>query len=93
MRDLSLDFRGPTILGQGTDIVAPFQLSGKVRSDGSVELLKRYQGRHQVLYVGTYDGEGTLCGRWDIAGHQGEWSIRLLSPNQPTSDDDIQEIR
>jgi hypothetical protein len=93
MHDLSLDFQGPTIVGQGKDIVAPFQLLGKVQSDGSVELLKRYEGRHQVLYVGTYDGEGTLRGRWDISGYRGEWSIRLLSPNHSSSDDDIQEIR
>lgn len=93
MRDLQLDIQGPSIIGQGTDIVAPFTLTGKFRPDGSVELLKRYQGRHQVLYVGTYDGEGTLRGRWDIAGYQGEWSIRLMSRNQPAGDDEIQEIR
>ena len=31
MNDLRLDFRGPTIYGEGKDIIASFTLSGKVR--------------------------------------------------------------
>ncbi len=92
MNDLFLDFRGPSILGRGRDMIARFTLAGKVRSDGSVELIKQYENRHSVLYVGVYDGEGALNGRWDIGGYQGEWSIRLLKSNQVTSDDDIREI-
>ncbi len=86
MSELKLDFRGPTIFGQGRDIIAPFTLAGKVRSDGSVELMKQYHGRHSVLYVGHYDGEGTLRGRWDISGYQGEWSIKLLRSSSADSD-------
>ncbi len=92
MNDLRLDFRGPTIYGEGKDIIASFTLSGKVRPDGSVELLKQYRNRHSVLYVGTYDGEGTLCGKWDISGYQGNWSIRLAKAGSSAEDDDIQEI-
>ena len=92
MNDLKLDFRGPTIFGQGSDIIAPFTISGKVRPDGSVEIIKKYDLRHSVLYVGTYDGEGTLCGRWDIGGYQGEWSIRLLRASASQGDESIQEI-
>lgn len=92
MNELVLNFRGPSIIGHGRDVIAPFSMAGKVRPDGSVEILKQYRDRHSVLYVGTYDGEGLLNGRWDIGGYQGEWSIKLLKPTQASSDDDIQEI-
>lgn len=92
MNDLKLDFRGPTIWGQGTDIIAAFTIAGKLLSDGTVEIIKKYDQRHSVLYVGTYDGEGTLCGRWDIGGYQGEWSIHLRPSGLRSSDDDIREI-
>lgn len=92
MSALKLDFQGPTIWGEGSDIIAKFTLSGKVRPDGSVEILKQYKNRHSVLYVGTYDGEGTLCGRWDISGYQGEWSIRLSRHSTAPHEDDIRDI-
>jgi|694.fasta_scaffold01452_25 hypothetical protein len=91
MSDLLLDFRGPILSGQGRDVVAAFTLTGKIRPDGSVEILKQYQRRHSVLYVGTYDGEGSMCGRWDIGGYQGQWSIRLLK-SSTSSLDEIQDI-
>lgn len=91
MLDLILDFQGPTFNGHGRDVVANFTMSGSVRQDGSVEILKRYRHRHSVLYVGHYDGEGTLNGRWDIEGHQGEWSIRLLK-SSGSQKDDIQDF-
>jgi len=92
MQDLVLDFLGNSLVGHGSDLVAPFTLTGNVRQDGSVEILKQYRHRHSVLYVGSYDGEGTFSGRWDIGGHQGEWLIRLLRSSGATLDDDIQEI-
>jgi hypothetical protein len=91
MSNLVLDFQGASITGQGRDVIAPFELSGKLRPDGSVEILKQYRYRHSVLYVGNYDGEGTLSGSWDIGGHQGAWSIRLLK-SQVANDDNIQDI-
>jgi hypothetical protein len=91
MNDLQLEFRGPTIYGRGTDIISPFTISGKLRPDGSVELIKKYDQRHTVLYVGTYDGEGSLNGKWDIGGYQGEWSIKFQRSNS-AEEDDIQEI-
>jgi hypothetical protein len=92
MNELKLDFRGPTIAGSGTDVIAPFTIAGKFRNDGTVELLKQYYRRHSVLYVGNYDGEGTLCGRWDIAGFQGEWLIQLRKPHGGLEDEPIEEI-
>lgn len=71
---------GDRVVGSGSDIIAPFTLSGKIRADGTLELIKHYERRHSVLYVGRYDGEGTLSGTWDISGYQGQWSIRFVKP-------------
>lgn len=92
MKELLLSIEGGRIIGRGVDIVAPFQMTGKVREDGAVEIVKQYEKRHTVLYVGQYDGEGTLYGDWDISGYQGEWSIKLLRPASTNSDaiEDIQ---
>lgn len=92
MNDLKIDFRGPTIYGEGKDVIAAFTMVGKFRQDGSVEILKQYQNRHSVLYVGIYDGEGNMRGKWDISGYQGEWSIRMSSGKSELSQTDIEEI-
>lgn len=92
MRGLTLEFCGPTIIGKGADIIASFTISGKLRPDGSVEILKKYDRRHSVLYVGTYDGEGSMNGKWDIAGVQGKWSIRLNRSSVDQADLSIQDI-
>ncbi|MEZ6137789.1 MAG: hypothetical protein R3C53_23120 [Pirellulaceae bacterium] len=91
MHELVLSFTGDRIHGGGIDIVAPFELEGRVRKDGSVEIIKQYIGLHKVIYVGQYDGEGTLYGTWDINGHQGKWSIKLLHP-AGANDLTIQEV-
>ena len=82
MHDLVLTINDGKISGSGTDIVADFTVSGVVREDGKVEILKQYQGRHAVLYVGNYDGEGAYYGEWDIDGFRGTWFIRLLSDHE-----------
>lgn len=92
MNGLKLEFHRSVITGEGTDIIAPFTISGKLRPDGSVELIKKYERRHSVLYVGNYDGEGSLNGRWDIGGIQGEWSIRLLRAISDRTEESIQDI-
>lgn len=80
MHQLQIHFHQSRIEGSGIDLIAPFTLSGNLRSDGAVEIVKQYAARHTVLYVGQYDGEGTLYGTWDIDGHQGQWSIKLVRP-------------
>ena len=82
MHDLRIEFDNSRVVGSGTDMIAPFTLSGKLRPDGAVEIVKQYLGRHTVLYVGQYDGEGTFHGTWDIEGYQGSWSIKVVAPEQ-----------
>ncbi len=82
MDDLRIEFDHSRVVGSGTDMIAPFTLTGKLRPDGTVEIVKQYVGRHTVLYVGQYDGEGTFHGTWDIEGYRGQWSIKVVAPEQ-----------
>jgi hypothetical protein len=66
MRNLVLRFSADWIEGEGTDIIGPFTFQGQFQGDASVTLVKQYLGRHQVLYQGQYDGEGTIFGQWSI---------------------------
>jgi hypothetical protein len=66
MHNLVLRFRGGAVQGEGTDCVGRFTFRGEYDDQGTVTLVKQYVGRHQVLYQGTHDGEGTIFGRWSI---------------------------
>jgi hypothetical protein len=66
MTDLELRFTGGLIEGEGRDVIGPFTFHGTYDERGNVRLVKQYVGRHQVEYLGTYDGEGTIFGRWSI---------------------------
>jgi hypothetical protein len=66
MHDLELRFAHGTVRGAGTDCIGPFTFDGQYDNRGTVTMIKQYVGRHQVLYRGTYDGEGTIFGRWSI---------------------------
>ena len=87
MQRLHLVIEQDQVSGSGEDIIASFTLQGRIRADGALEMIKQYHQRHSVLYVGRYDGEGCLHGTWDISGSQGKWSIRLLRPASPSSDE------
>jgi len=65
MRELVLRFESGVVEGEGVDIVGRFELSGSYADDGGVRLFKYYRS-HEVLYEGTYDGEGTIFGQWTI---------------------------
>lgn len=81
MRNLQLTLTGDSLQGSGWDIIGPFKLTGEI-TGGNVVILKQYLGRHQVQYLGTYDGEGVLAGEWRI----GEWGGRWLISLTPSSD-------
>jgi hypothetical protein len=66
MEDFVLRFHGGIIEGGGHDVVGRFTFSGTYDDRGSVRMVKQYIGRHQVLYKGTWDGEGTIFGTWSI---------------------------
>ncbi len=66
MTDFLLRFANGEVEGCGRDIVGRFLFTGTYDSNGNVTLVKQYLGRHQVIYRGRYDGEGTIHGIWSI---------------------------
>ena len=90
MDDLWLEITQGKISGAGRDIVAAFEFTGNLLEDGRVKIFKKYLRRHAVLYVGKYDGEGTLYGKWDIAGERGEWLIHLSTSAESKEIQDIE---
>jgi hypothetical protein len=66
MHDLVLRFADGAITGEGRDCIGAFTFAGSYDDRGQVRMVKQYAGRHQVLYEGSYDGEGTLFGQWSI---------------------------
>ncbi|MEO8269383.1 MAG: hypothetical protein ABI557_06670 [Aureliella sp.] len=89
MHQLQIFFQQSLVTGSGVDMIAPFTLSGNLRLDATVEFVKQYTGRHTVLYVGQYDGEGTFYGTWDIDGCRGQWSIKVVQPERSDSADEL----
>jgi hypothetical protein len=66
MKELILYFDAGTIEGSGQDVIGKFTFTGTYDTVGRVRMIKQYIGRHQVLYEGNYDGEGTITGQWSI---------------------------
>ena len=66
MHELELHFAAGRVTGRGVDLIGPFTFAGGYDDGGGVVLVKHYVGRHQVLYRGRYDGEGTIHGEWTI---------------------------
>jgi len=95
MHDFTLRFDAGVITGGGRDIVGPFVIRG-THDGGRVEFVKQYLGRHQVAYIGSYDGEGTIHGRWVIVEGpfvaEGPFALSP-SPRQPDPTAPIHEIR
>jgi hypothetical protein len=85
MLDLRLGFQDGAISGSGVDIIGPFKFTGRLSTNGRVIMVKRYLGQHRVDYVGSYDGEGTMWGRWRIGPSRGRWLITLRTPNPNAS--------
>jgi hypothetical protein len=75
---LTLRLSEGLIEGEGDDIVGAFTFRGQYDTQGRVSMLKQYIGRHQVLYEGAYDGEGTISGTWTIPPlWRGPFALRL----------------
>jgi hypothetical protein len=92
MHDLELHFGAGVIEGRGRDCIGAFTFHGTYDVDGSVTMTKQYLGRHSVLYQGSYDGEGTVFGRWSIGKlWSGPFALRLRRQRVDT-DAAIQEI-
>jgi hypothetical protein len=85
MSQLRMAFAEGRVRGAGRDIVGEFLFNGTISPDGDVVMVKQYIGRHSVNYVGKYDGEGLMWGRWSLGIFRGPWMIRLGRPGDSTS--------
>jgi hypothetical protein len=66
------------IAGEGDDCIGPFTFSGHYDEHGHVSMVKQYIGQHQLLYEGTYDGEGMIFGRWSSSpSWSGPFALKL----------------
>ena len=94
MDAFELHFADGEVRGHGRDVVGRFTLHGEYDpGTGQIHFVKQYLGRHQVVYRGSPDGEGSILGRWSIDSN---WSGPfVLSPllSRPTGDEPILEIR
>lgn len=92
MRELVLRFADGEVTGEGRDCIGPFTLRGTYDPSGSVTLIKQYLERHQVLYQGLHDGEGTIFGRWSIGPYwSGTFALAPLVKLPPT-DAPVQDL-
>jgi hypothetical protein len=92
MEPLVLRFADGIVEGEGEDCIGPFTFTGLYEADGTVTMIKQYLGKHTVQYQGTYDGEGTIYGRWSIGS---AWSGPFaLSPVRasPPADAPIESL-
>lgn len=85
MEDLELHFHLSDVDGEGSDIVGHFTILGRYDNAGCVAFTKRYTGKHDVLYRGQYDGEGTIYGEWKLGElFRGPFALRFA--NQQASE-------
>jgi hypothetical protein len=64
--------------GEGDDCIGQFTFRGHYDSRGNVSMVKQYIGQHRLSYEGTYDGEGTIFGRWSYSpSWTGVFALRL----------------
>jgi hypothetical protein len=93
MTPFTLKFAEGRVTGQGKDMVGRFTFSGLYdEATGTVRMVKQYIGKHQVLYVGQPDGEGSIQGTWSIGEYcKGPFLLRPMM-QKPRGDEPIQEI-
>lgn len=54
-------------------------------------MIKHYIDQHDVEYLGTYDGEGTMSGHWKLAGFSGRWMIWITRLEKDALTEEIRE--
>ena len=93
MHDLTFRFADGDVQGEGRDCIGPFSFHGNYDETGAISLVKKYHGRHEVIYRGLPDGEGLIFGQWSIGSiWSGTFALApLVVPGPP--DAPIHEIR
>lgn len=98
MTPFTLAFAAGRVTGEGRDVVGRFTFSGTYdETSGAVRLVKQYftaegHRRHQVLYTGRPDGEGSITGTWSIGSLMSGPFLLRPRVTKPTGDEPIHEI-
>ncbi len=93
MTPFTLHFKAGLVTGKGKDVVGRFTFTGNYdEATGRVRLVKQYLGKHQVLYVGQPDGEGSIQGTWSIGPENTGPFLLRPALAKPTGDEPIQSI-
>jgi hypothetical protein len=90
--ELRLQFRAGEMTGEGRDWVGKFLIRGRYAvADGKCHWVKRYLGKHDVIYQGYNEGKG-IWGLWEIPtethpdvcrGGFHIWPEGMPDPSQP----------
>jgi hypothetical protein len=91
MHEVVLRFGDGAVRGVGVDCVGRFTFGGTCDAQGAVVMVKQYLGKHQVLYEGQFDGEGTIFGRWSIWPFDSGEFVLTVERERP-ADAEIEEI-
>eukprot|EP00347_Sterkiella_histriomuscorum_P023409 403334748 len=63
------------VIGYGSDEVGEFVINGFQKGD-KIRFVKKYDGKHTVMYKGTIDQNNVVRGFWDIQGTQGKFELK-----------------
>lgn len=100
MSAFRLNFDGSAVTGHGIDVIGGFTITGDFEpGTGRVRFVKQYLGKHQVVYDGRPDGEGSILGTWTITTRwsgktwtsQGPFGLRPTLP-RVTGEEPIQDL-
>lgn len=81
MTEFALHFADGQVTGGGVDLIGRFTVGGRYEANGDVRFVKRYVGKHDVIYEGRHDGEGTILGTWSIPpAWSGPFALRPVAP-------------
>ena len=93
MTPFSLHFANGQVTGEGKDMVGRFTFSGTYdENTGAVRMVKQYIGKHQVLYIGQPDGEGSIQGTWHTPNSDKGPFLLRPAVRKPSGEEPIQEI-
>jgi hypothetical protein len=100
LMELRLTFSAGTLAGEGRDWVGKFVLRGRYSTgDGKCHWVKRYLGKHDVVYNGFNEGKG-IWGIWEIPsvahpdiGRGGFhiWPEGMPDPSRPQLSEEAEE--
>ena len=63
------------IIGKGSDEVGEFYINGYVKGT-KINFIKKYHGKHTVLYKGHIDDKNVIKGKWQLEAMEDNFELR-----------------